>query len=745
MALEATQDPRHKPRMEMLTDRLLSWQRFGWGYPYGHEGGGVWNRRIGRNDLSNTQFAAMGLRAAHHAGIEIPPKAVKELIRETRAHQLQPRDSTLLDRYGKPVPQAGFSYEGPSGRGVGEATGSMTCAGIAILKICRDLSGPKTRPKTFQQIDESIALGLTWLGRRWSVEANPNSKSHHLYYLYAVERVGALLDTEKIGDHFWYLEGARQLVGMQKDDGNFGGDSETCFALLFLVRATGQGTGKPPLASVLGRYAMDDPASPVRFRAEGHSPLTFWVTALADGAVRRYGARPPRIERVEYVVDGDVVATVLGDPKKPDRNATWRIQHHFDGPGTFRLQARVHLVPPDGEVVDKVVESLPLEVVVKFLWPPWVERAAGWAARDRLTRPVTFSTSSNIDKWRLPVHAIDGLMSTYWLAAKDDAAPTVELKLKPSVKANAIVLHPPAGQESQRGGFDRPTRIEVRVNGKGPYVTAADPDSMRSTVVRLSKPERIKRLEIKIADRLPGLRWHGEVGFRDISLELEEVAPPNHVRDEDGLTTLAHESPQATIHYTLDGSVPTTDSPVYEKPFVRRPRTRLHAIAVMPEGATSRMLVADLRACDGYLHLDRSKWKIVSVSSEELPAHPIANAFDGDPRTFWYTRRKPEVANPPHEIVIDLGEVLLVEGVRYKARRDGTVGSVKDWYCYVGESLDNFGPYVGEGRFRKVKHWQTGKLISPVKGRYVKFVIRSEVDNYAHGSCAELDLQARRP
>jgi hypothetical protein len=65
------------------------------------------------------------------------------------------------------------------------------------------------------------------------------------YYLYSVERVGRILNTELIGRQEWYPLGARQLIDLQEANGAWRGDSyekdvrlATSFALLFLTRAT---------------------------------------------------------------------------------------------------------------------------------------------------------------------------------------------------------------------------------------------------------------------------------------------------------------------------------------------------------------------------------------------------------------------------------------------------------------------------------------------------------------------------
>ena len=170
-------------------------------------------------DNSVSQFALLGLHAASRSGIVLPQQTWERNLKAMR------------DRHNKE--DGGWGYT------TGSSYGSMTCAGVCALAINRHELGEKEPP-----VDEQIELGLGWLSANFSVTENPGYRSHDYYYLYSLERVGRILDTEFIGDHEWYPLGARRLVDAQHKDGNWpkasgeGDEMTTSFALLFLTRAT---------------------------------------------------------------------------------------------------------------------------------------------------------------------------------------------------------------------------------------------------------------------------------------------------------------------------------------------------------------------------------------------------------------------------------------------------------------------------------------------------------------------------
>ncbi|HEX7898477.1 MAG TPA: hypothetical protein VF950_12000 [Planctomycetota bacterium] len=209
----------------------------------------------GTGDFSNSQYAALGLRACHDAGVVLP----KETL--TRAAQ-----AWVVAQTAGPPP-AGGTPSLPSGRkprgwcydhpcsspAVHHPYGTMTAGGVGALAIYDHLLGRESKR------NGPLLDGLAWLQVHYTVETVPGpiewdgiTKSTYVpYYLYALERAAILTGNEKLGAHVWYADGVQVLLQAQKADGSWWMDDwgtdtwDTCFALLFLKRAT-----RPLVASV---------------------------------------------------------------------------------------------------------------------------------------------------------------------------------------------------------------------------------------------------------------------------------------------------------------------------------------------------------------------------------------------------------------------------------------------------------------------------------------------------------------
>ena len=199
-----------------------------------------------KGDNSNSQYAALGLRACFDANIKLPMECLA-LARKWWVEAQFPDEGegakagkNAVSSGGETTKIQGWNYQKPGeGEGKGGPTHAMTAGAIGATVIYEYMMG-----KDFKK-DPVTRAGVNWLGKNFAVNDN-------LYYMYAVERAGMLYDTVKFGDHDWYLEGAKHLVKTQKADGGWGNKQDkpeentwdTCFAILFLKKATrGVATG----------------------------------------------------------------------------------------------------------------------------------------------------------------------------------------------------------------------------------------------------------------------------------------------------------------------------------------------------------------------------------------------------------------------------------------------------------------------------------------------------------------------
>src|SRR6185503_14002596 len=231
------------------------------------------------HDNSNTQYAALGMRACHDAGIIMEEKVIDlamKWLRDCQKKEKEPPMDLIEGGVngpdgGMPGAAPGVASGGTGGRTVAgpsrvqkkaspngwcysdhadhKAYGSMTAGATGSLAIWDYIKDNDEGKKKSWKNDSDIHEGLVWLGKNFSVTYNPgpyehaqmaeNSAHQYLYYMYALERAGMLYGTEMMGTHKWYPEGAKVLIETQKATGSWGaGTVDTCFAILFLKRAT---------------------------------------------------------------------------------------------------------------------------------------------------------------------------------------------------------------------------------------------------------------------------------------------------------------------------------------------------------------------------------------------------------------------------------------------------------------------------------------------------------------------------
>ena len=94
------------------------------------------------------------------------------------------------------------------------------------------------QPPTVCGPARAACLGFAWLAAHYDVRHNPgHGMSWRLYYLYGLERACELNSIAHIMEKDWYFDGATLLLEEQNQNGKWGSDTDTCFAILFLKKA----------------------------------------------------------------------------------------------------------------------------------------------------------------------------------------------------------------------------------------------------------------------------------------------------------------------------------------------------------------------------------------------------------------------------------------------------------------------------------------------------------------------------
>jgi hypothetical protein len=184
----------------------------------GRKVGIVQRSRISKvGDNSNAQYAALGLRACAEADVVIDPRCLADALRWWENDQNK---------------DGGWGYS----RGEDDAPrATMTAGGVGSLVIYRWML-----KKPWAE-EAHIKKGMEWL------DANPKVSKWHEYYYYGLERIGMLYGTDRIGSIDWFDKGGEWLIEHQAANGSWRNVPDTCFAILFLRRATAP---LPSVASV---------------------------------------------------------------------------------------------------------------------------------------------------------------------------------------------------------------------------------------------------------------------------------------------------------------------------------------------------------------------------------------------------------------------------------------------------------------------------------------------------------------
>ena len=366
---------------------------------------------------------------------------------------------------------------------------------------------------------------MTW-------NANPGKNRWHYFFLYGIERVGALLEARILGKVNWYPSGAEYLVKAQSEGGSWTGDDsdrnyhhDTVLALLFLSRATAPSTGggKRRGREVL---AAEEPEDDLHFRAIGTNPYDVWITGFSPRAMAELGyptsRAAPEVEKVRYTArpaGGGEEVFLAEVPSAPDGGAVQRFEARIrlEDSGTFELFARALVRrAKSGEGAAAVeLTSGPLSVVVSG--------GADWdvpgGRRDNLLRGsgVRVTASTAIADGQVAQRAVDGLFATRWRCAPTDEAPWWKARFGRPTAAGVLLLSHQATRPMDHGE-PQAARVEVIVNGGPPIPLELPSNPSRKGVLELPAGTEVSELEVRVTGWRNRTVGRQGIGFSEVEL-----------------------------------------------------------------------------------------------------------------------------------------------------------------------------------------------------------------------------------
>ena len=208
---------------------------------------------------------------------------------------------------------------------------------------------------------------------------------------------------------------------------------------------------------------------------------------------------------------------------------------------------------------------------------------------------------------------------------------------------------------------------------------------------------------------------------------------PSIVRDADGIITLIPPNDGVRIHYTLDGALPTAESPEYTGPFQVREAGFLRAVSLLKPGVENAYPEiksnpeANLRFGTAL-----KDWKVIAADSQFDDNNKKEHIITADDH-IWLTARDVPY---PHWITIDTARKQTIHGFIFtppKATECG-MGPVYRYRFLVGDSPDQIDTVAAEGTFDNILNNPVPQIIElkkPIEARYIRF----EALESANGAC----------
>jgi alpha-L-fucosidase len=309
-----------------------------------------------------------------------------------------------------------------------------------------------------------------------------------------------------------------------------------------------------------------------------------------------------------------------------------------------------------------------------------------------------------------PAFLTDNDRYSYW--ATDDAVlnPQLVIELNKTQTFNVIRLR----ENIKLGQRITSFAIDADINKEWKEITTATSIGA-NRLIRL--PQNITTGKVRL--RITGA--DACIALSDFGLFKEPVhlTAPVIRRDKSGMIQITVAAPVASIHYTVNGTEPTLQSPLYDKPvsFTNGGIVKARSFEINNQASETSLQ---------QFGLSKAGWTVIT-STVPVNDSKAVNAIDENNNTIFSTLQKsPDGVTMPQEIGIDMGNVQTIKAFTYLPRQDKKIEGIADKYTYSISMDGEHWEQVTTGEFSNIKANPVEQLIQldhVVKARYFKFSV----------------------
>ncbi len=203
----------------------------------------------------------------------------------------------------------------------------------------------------------------------------------------------------------------------------------------------------------------------------------------------------------------------------------------------------------------------------------------------------------------------------------------------------------------------------------------------------------------------------------------EVLESPTISRTKEGVVSIKSLSPDPIITFTTDGRDPSFQSKRFQEGFMFKNGGTVKARAFINNGKEFSDVVS------AEYDFASAGWSVVSHSKSQRGSR-IENAFDGNPWTVWVSDK--EMKSQSHEISLDMGEELLINGFTYTpAGNENQSGTIYTYSFYTSMDGVKWDKLVDNGAFGNIKNNPIKQRVmfdGSKRARFIKLEALSQVD-----------------